>query len=141
MSYESELRVALKRLEASDTQLKRFNARKNLRLLLSGIKRECEKRYPLLNQDGTEKKGRRRVLCPICDVPMKNFSSLASHIILKHKQHRATTSSLESSCWCGKRFHTGQNQDYKAMATAFARHLAGIRDLKAHALLGALKSQ
>lgn len=128
-NHERQLRQAIKRLEKSGGPLARRRARQHLRNTLKGIERKLFSEYPTLRKDGTivEPKKVRGVACPACGVPFKGYAQLAKHVALNHTEHPTLGF---ADCWCGSRFHLFRD---------FARHLAGVKDLKQHAVMGAMR--
>lgn len=110
------IRQALKRLAASDTPLKRKNARLALARAMRDLERAAEEQYPALRKDGTAiiRRKARGTRCPLCKSPMKNFAALAKHLEKWHGH-------AGGRCACKKYF--GRH---------FAKHLAGLDDVAAH---------
>lgn len=133
--YPVLLKKTIQRMESSETQQKRKNARKALRLLLKKILKECNQEYPLIDKHGRESKAIRKPVCPVCGIPTKDFSYLAEHLILNH----FPKSNGMIKCYCGKTFTSTTDHHARfAFCPLFVRHLAGIKDLKAHVVLGTL---
>jgi rubrerythrin len=139
--HAAALKQAFKRLEESDTQLKRRNARKKLRLLLNGIWREADGKYPGMNADGKERSRATSPVCPSCGIPAKTWKALASHALNHHNRYQKVThvatngtrgTRTEIVCWCGRQFSN---------PGSFARHLSilgGRGELKFHTAIEAL---
>lgn len=130
MSYETDLRTAIRRLEKSDTRIKRRNARRHLRTVLGRVRRELEAAYPLVQKNGQDVKAKKKPRCPVCGVPCKSWLRLAEHLKWYHKLHQTVGDGiLVSKCWCGRSLKIHN----------FASHLAHTKDLQAHMLLGGLR--
>lgn len=125
-----ELRKALKRLADSNTPLKRKRALLAFDRAAKTLRANVGNEYPKLRKNGTAIVPRRRkgVACPACRVPMKSYSALVRHLIAKHNS-RGPACKLPD-CFCGKRCKNNRQ---------FAKHLAGVKDLRVHWGLSILK--
>jgi hypothetical protein len=138
-----ELAAAFKRLAAPGARTARRNARREMSGLLRRIKNYVEHEYPMIDKDGKEKRIP-RADCPVCGLSLKGWTSLAQHVAGYHgREHPDPSGYYESlyKCWCGwsvGRRLRSMNAGDKDLTT-FGRHLAGVKDLKTHVLLGALE--
>jgi hypothetical protein len=132
-----ELAAAFKRLAAPGARTARRNARREMSGLLRRIKNYVEHEYPMIDKDGKEKRIP-RADCPVCGLSLKGWTSLAQHVAGYHGREELSPSGYQGNlykCWCGWRVNAGD----KSSVTTFGRHLAGVKDLKTHVLLGALE--
>ena len=116
----------LKRLERSDTQLKRHNARVAYRRASRALDREVDLAYRPLRDDGTEvaKVKRKGVACPYCRVPFKSMGQLVKHLQAAHGW-----SWSHANCICGKKCRDKRQ---------LVKHLIGVGDLGVHLVKAAL---
>lgn len=110
------IKTAFKRLAASDTPLKRRNARLAFARALRDMERTAEADYPALRKDGSAivRRKPRGARCPKCRAPMKSFAALAKHLNTAHGHEYGR-------CACKKYF-----------GRRLANHLAGLDDVAAH---------
>lgn len=123
-----EIQRCLRRLERSDTQLKRHNARVAYRRASRALDREVDLAYRPIRDDGTEvprakRKGR---ACPYCSVPFKSMGQLVTHLQKAHewgRWSRSVTGLRLLECVCGKQCKNNRQ---------LVRHLSGIKCLVSH---------
>lgn len=142
--YQKQLADAIKRLERSEGRLARKRARLNLRSTLRSIERDLLPRFPELRRDGAvvppAKKPRGRV-CPLCNSPMRTVSTLSRHLLLTHVFHKTVGGELLATCWCGAQFSASiSSAGFETIHKSLTRHLAGVKDLRAHAAIGLLSN-
>ena len=134
MKHEQALRDAIKRLQRSDTRIKRRNARRHLRTVLRRIQRDLMGSFPVIRKDGqAAEPTKKRPVCPMCGIPCRNWTLLARHLIAMHDCYHLR---FRAQCWCGRTFpHTGS----RTAEMRFGLHLAHVKNLKEHLLVGKLK--
>lgn len=115
-----EIKRCLKRLERSDTPLKRANARLAWRRAVREMDKEADLRFRPMRDDGSEipKAKQKGVVCPYCDVPLRSNYQLLGHLRRKHGWGLGST-----TCLCGKKHGTD---------TGMIRHLSRFKDLATH---------
>lgn len=132
----TDLRTALRRLGASDTPVKRRNARKAFDQAMKALQKQVDAEYPKLRKDGSPITQRKPsgAFCPICRTPLHNNVSLVRHLFWKHPNMvwikvrgeapspKDTTDPTTVHCCCG--LHTDM--------TSMAKHFASMKDVGAH---------
>lgn len=143
------LRQALRRLDKSDTYMKRRNARNAVAAEIRALQDWIAQEYPKLRRDGTEIRppSPRGAYCPICRTPMASWVSLVHHLAGKHPAYVWAIASVGTPmtarrpeiiqakgtkfrCCCGYPEDTSERR-YAARAR-IATHLANQKDLGAH---------
>lgn len=107
-----DLKQALRRLDKSDTPVKRRNALKAFHAAVQAIEDDVSHRYPRLRRDGTVIQPRqpKGSWCPVCRTPMKSMASLIVHVAKSHRsyislhpaQTRADADNAMFRCNCGR---------------------------------------
>ena len=141
-SYVATLKKAMQRLKESDTQLKRRNARKAMRLILNKIWRNVESDFPGMNADGTLRVRKTRPKCPVCGIPSNTWMDAVNHVLNRHERYQKIAefgaagerrTVIKIVCWCGQHF------DHKKQ---FAKHLQALDlrgELTIHTAIEALR--
>ena len=93
MTYEAELRRAIRRLEGTEgRRIARRHALQSLDVLLGRIRREVRRKFPTISKTGeliVPKKlpsGKRR--CPLCESYAATNKKLALHLVVKHRYRK-----------------------------------------------------
>jgi len=130
--FGRHLRRAFARLAASDTPIKRRNARKRVRGLLRRIERLMDREYPVLTKEGKARaipKGPSP--CPLCNRTFKSWLDFAAHMWRERQAGFGTASTnTPQGCWCGKKV--------KSMGAHFRRLRQQGEDPKMHLAKAAL---
>lgn len=140
---EKQLIAAIKRLDKSRTCLTRARARRNVRTVLNRIEKRLLDRYPAIDLSGNTAKRRkaRGCRCPICGVPMKSTSSLATHLAGHHHWMKFTGVETNITCICGKAIWSkGTDENSRKRAKhGLIYHLRKVPNLTEHFAAGALR--